>query len=98
MQAIQERNFHLLMGGVFLTSLVLDPALRSVMPAWHPPEVSFVTLVVGLVWLGRYFAWQTSNNSRRIKALRDRVDELEARLEAADSERSIPRRISNNID
>ncbi len=81
MHTIQERNFHLLMGGLFLSSLVLDPAMRSIMPEWKPPAVGFVTLAVGLVWIGRYTWWRTGAHDREVKRLRERLDALEDRLE-----------------
>lgn len=74
MQSVGERNFHLLMGGVFLCAVILENALPEILPAWNPPQIGFVTFIVGLVWVGRYAAWRSE-----LRAERERV--LEARLE-----------------
>ena len=84
MKSIEERNFHLLMGGLFMTSILLDPAIASVLDSWNPPDVTFVTLAVGLVWVGRYAAWRSSRADATIRELRERVD----RLERAEVERT----------
>ncbi|MBK8978961.1 MAG: hypothetical protein IPM29_23925 [Planctomycetes bacterium] len=74
-----ERNFHLLMGGVFVASIVAEQALAALLPTWNPPRLGFVSIVVGLVWVGRYAAWRAELDAERRRVLEDRIERLEAR-------------------
>ena len=62
---IQERSFHWIMGALFLGSAFLDQGMRSLVSSWNPPEASMITLVVGLIWVGRFSAWRLAKASER---------------------------------
>lgn len=76
-RALGERQFHLLMGGLFLGSTLIDPAMRAVTTDWDPPVVTWLTLAIGMAWIGRYTIWRTGHLEHEIRVLRDRVDTLE---------------------
>ena len=81
MKTIQERNFHLLMAGLFVTTLLVDPAMRSILESWRPPEIGFLTIIVGLVWIGRYTAWRSDVGEQQARKLRERLSAVERRAE-----------------
>jgi hypothetical protein len=86
MRSLKERNFHLLMAGLLLTSCFLDPAVRSVVPDWNPPRVGMVTLALALVWLGRWLAWRGDRLDDQIRVLKDRAERLERKTAALEDE------------
>jgi len=86
MTTLGERPFHLLMGALFLGSTFLDPAMQSVMPAWSPPQVSLMTLVLGLIWVGLFAGYRGQNLEDRIRVLEDRAERAEKKVEQLDAE------------
>ena len=93
MRSLSENNFHLVMGTLLLLSTFIDPAMRAVLPAWKPPEVGFVTLVLGLVWVALFAGYRGRNLEDRVRVLEDRLDRTErkvADLETDQSERARP--------
>lgn len=83
---IAERQFHFVMGALLFATTLVDPLMRSVMPSWRPPEIGFLTVVVGLVWIGRFAANRTKSLDHRTKTLEDRVRWLEDELERTERE------------
>ena len=83
---IQERSFHWIMGALFLSSAFLDQGMRSLVSSWNPPEASMITLVVGLIWVGRFSAWRLAKASERERVLLDRIERLEARTSGLEIE------------
>ena len=77
MLSLGPRSFHLVMGGLMLASIVIENALPDVLPAWRMPNVGLLTLVVGLVWIGRYAAWRAELDAERQRVLADRIARLE---------------------
>ena len=82
MLSVSERNFHLVMGGVFFGSIVVEEAMTRILPAWNPPRLGFVAFIVGLVWIGRYAAWRAELQAEAHRVLEDRQERMERRLAA----------------
>jgi hypothetical protein len=92
MTTLSERSFHLLMGTLVLASTFVDPALRAALPAWRPPEVGLLTLVLGLIWVGMFAGYRGKNLEDRMRVLEDRLERLQRKLEALDAELTERRR------
>ena len=88
----EERRFHLLMGGIFIASIVFDRAARSALPQWNPPSITLISLVVGLVWVGRYAACRIDQAQDSVRTLRDRLDALEDWKRAEERRAAMARR------
>jgi hypothetical protein len=86
MLSVGERNFHLVMGGVFGVAIVLENALPSVLPTWNPPRLGFLAFIAGLVWIGRYAAWRSELHDERDRVLAARVDRLERHQKSLEDE------------
>lgn len=86
MTTLGERPFHWLMGALFLGSTFLDPAMRAVTSAWSPPQVSLMTLVIGLIWVGLFAGYRGKNLEDRLRVLEDRAQRAERKIEALDAE------------
>jgi len=86
MTTLGERPFHWLMGALFLGSTFLDPAMRTVTSAWSPPQVSLMTLVIGLIWIGLFAGYRGKNLEDRLRVLEDRSQRAERKIEALDLE------------
>ncbi len=89
---LQERSFHLVMGGVFLASCFLDEVMRRAEIAWNVPQLGFVSTIIGAVWLWRYFGWRNELLEERVRVLDDRCDRLLQRVDALDDEQRERRR------
>jgi hypothetical protein len=83
---VNERNFHWLMGALLLGSCFVDSLMRDALPTWNPPEASLVTMVIGLVWVGRFAAWRNARVGDDLRVLRDRIERLEQRTGAIDDD------------
>ena len=92
MTTLGERPFHWLMGALFLGSTFLDPAMRAITPAWQPPEVSLITLVIGLIWVGLFAGYRGKNLEDRMRVLEDRTERAERKIEILDAEQAERRR------
>lgn len=79
---MSERSFHLLMGALLFASTFLDRVVRSMLPAWNPPAVSLLTLVLGLVWVGLFAAYRMRLLDEQVRVLRDRADRAERKIAA----------------
>ncbi len=79
MVTVGERNFHLLMAGLLLASTVLDSAMRRLLPAWNPPQVGFVTLALGLVWIALFAAYRIRRLDEALRVAEARIERLERR-------------------
>ena len=77
MRFVDERTFHLTMGGIFVTALLLENAAARYLPTWDPPTIGFVSFVVGLAWIGRYAAWRGELAAERERVAAARLDRLE---------------------
>lgn len=86
MTTIGEQSFHILMGALLLGSLFLDAVMRSLLPAWNPPQIGLVTFVLGLIWVGLFTAYRMRNAGDDLRVLRDRLDRVEGKLAAIDRE------------
>lgn len=86
MKSMNENKFHWLMGALLLGSCFLDPLMLQVLTTWDPPQPSFATTVIGLIWVGRYSAWrlELAEESRRV--LSSRIEQLEHRSTAVEDE------------
>ena len=81
MHVRMDRNFHLVMGALVSVSLITD---QQQFEAWRAGQVSMVTLVLAMVWIGR-FAWDGFRKREaaaevirnRLKVVEERLDELE---------------------
>ncbi len=86
MTTLGERPFHWLMGALFLGSTFLDPAMRAVTAAWSPPQISLMTLVVGLIWVGLFAGYRGKNLEDRMRVLEDRLQRSEQKVKILDAE------------
>lgn len=86
MTTLGERPFHFLMGALFLGSTFLDPAMRALTGAWSPPEVSLLTVVLGMIWVGLFAGYRGKNLEDRLRVLEDRAQRAERKLEMLDAE------------
>ncbi len=86
MTQIQERGFHLLMGALLVAACYFDRFMANSDLAWKPPEVGFVALTVGMVWIGRYAAWRSELTGERLKVMNDRIERLERKNNALEDE------------
>ena len=77
MFSLGERGFHLWMGGLMVGAIVIENALPRILPIWRGPEIGLLTVVVGLVWVGRYAAWRAELDRERSRVLEDRIARLE---------------------
>jgi len=80
--AVNERSFHLLMGALLFASTFFDRVVRSAIPAWNPPVVSLLTLVIGLVWVGLFAAYRVRLVDDQARVLRDRAERAERKIAA----------------
>ncbi|MEZ5962282.1 MAG: hypothetical protein R3F56_00420 [Planctomycetota bacterium] len=80
--ALHERSFHLLMGSLLFGSLLLDRALRGVLPVWNPPAVGLLSLVLGLIWVGLFAGYRTRLVDEQVRVLRDRAERAERKIAA----------------
>ncbi len=83
---LHERPFHLLMGGLFIGSCFLDEGMRRAEIAWNAPQLSFISIVIGAIWLWRYFTWRDELLEERIRVLDDRCERLLHRTDALEDE------------
>jgi hypothetical protein len=86
MISIGEQRFHVLMGALVLGSLFLDSIMRSLLPAWNPPQIGLVTFVLGLVWLGLFVAHRMRNAGEQLRVLLDRLDRAERKVDGLERE------------
>lgn len=75
-----ETGFHLLMGSLLFASTFVDRAIRAGFPAWNPPAVGLLTLVLGLIWVGLFAAYRIRLQHERERVLTDRLERTERRL------------------
>jgi hypothetical protein len=99
MISVSERNFHLLMGALLLGSVLLDRLMRAALPAWQMPQVTLLTLVLGLIWIGLFTVHRVRTLQERLRVLEDRLqrnerkaDALEVELKLRDGRSSSPQR------
>lgn len=74
---VHEQNFHLMMGGVFLTTVIVEQFAQRLLPSWNPPDVGILTLVAATVWVARYAAWRNELSEEQHRVLISRVERLE---------------------
>jgi len=86
MRTLQENQFHLVMGLLFVGSLFVDQAARSVLPTWRPPDVSVFTLVLAMVWLGMFTHHRSEKLAARLRVAEDRLKRAEQRLNAQEDD------------
>lgn len=79
---VNESNFHLLMGAALFASTFVDRAIRAAFPGWNPPEVSLLTLVIGLLWVAVFVGYRMRGQHDDVRVLRERVDRAEQRMAA----------------
>lgn len=79
---VNERSFHLLMGALLFASTFFDRVVRSALPAWNPPIVSLLTLVLGLLWVGVFAAYRVRLIDEQARVLRDRAERAERKIAA----------------
>ena len=48
--------------------------MRSLVATWNPPQVSLMTLVLGLIWVGLFAGYRGRNLEDRIRVLEDRAE------------------------
>ena len=92
MASLSERHFHLLMGALVVLSTFVDPVMRRVVPTWQPPEVGFLTMVLGMIWVGLFAGYRGKNLEDRMRVLEDRLERAERRIEQHDVELAEKRR------
>jgi hypothetical protein len=86
MTALSEGNFHVLMGALLFASTFLDRAIAAVFPAWSPPGVGLVTLVLGLLWVGLFVGYRMRQHNDTLRVVADRLDRAERKIAALEAE------------
>lgn len=77
MQQNGDQSFHIVMGALLGISLVVD---QQEIAQWRSGQVSMISLVLAMVWLGRY-AWDAiQRRDSEIKELRGRLETAEQQL------------------
>lgn len=79
---MSERSFHLLMGALLFASTFLDRLVRSALPAWNPPVVSLLTLVLGLLWVAIFAGYRVRLIDDHVRVLQDRAERAERKIAA----------------
>lgn len=92
MTSLSERQFHVLMGALLLASTVLDRVMENTLPAWDPPQVGLLTLVLGLIWVGLFAGYRGKNLEDRIRVTEDRLERAQNKIEALEVELAERRR------
>lgn len=86
MISIPEHRFHWLMGALFLGSTFVDQGMARLVSSWNPPQASLITVVIGLVWVGRLVVWRGDRAGERERVLDDRIERLERKIGALEDE------------
>ncbi|MHC5066780.1 MAG: hypothetical protein ACYTG5_22730 [Planctomycetota bacterium] len=86
MKSLSENGFHWLMGALLLGSCFLDPLIQRGLPSWDPPLPSLVTVIIGLIWVGRFASWRLELEEESNRVLKDRVERLERKTNALEDE------------
>jgi len=86
MRSLGENGFHVLMGALLIGSSFLDSAMRALVPTWRPPEVSFVTVVLGLIWVGLFTTSRIRDLGDKIRVLEDRTQRGERKIAALEDD------------
>lgn len=95
MRSLQEPQFHTLMAGLVLLSLLLEQEGPKLLPGMALPDVGLLTFTLGMCWIALFSAHRVRNLSQRIDALEERLrrtTEIAQMLEDdARARRSLPR-------
>ena len=83
---LQENQFHLIMAVLLVGSLFLDQLAASVMGAWNPPEIGFVTFVLGMVWVALLATHRAEIAREKLDVMQDRLERMERKLNAWEDE------------
>jgi hypothetical protein len=83
MQDQGERNFHRLMGGLLLVSLVID---QQEFETWRAGQVSMISLVLAMAWIGRSALEGFRRRDARVKILENRLAAVEERVDELERE------------
>lgn len=73
-----QRNFHLIMTLLVVTSFAVD---QQDLGGWRPGHVSMVTLGLAAVWIGRFTLDGFKHRDAAAKTLSNRVADLEERVD-----------------
>lgn len=88
MRTLGESQFHLVMAMLVILSVFGSQQVARALPAWRLPQVDLITFALGLVWIGRLFAFRSQRQQQQIDVLEDRLQRLQQRTEAVeDAER-----------
>ena len=86
MTSLSERQFHMLMGALLLASTLPDRVMENALPAWDPPQVGLLTLVLGLIWVGLFAGYRGKNLEDRMRVMEDRLERAQNKIEALEVE------------
>ncbi|MCC6785470.1 MAG: hypothetical protein IT457_21645 [Planctomycetes bacterium] len=92
MVTLGERGFHVLLGTLFLSAAIFETLAERHLAAWNPPTIGVLTLAVGLAWVARYAAWRAELMTERERVQDDRLERLERKIAALETELDSRRR------
>ena len=79
---MNDRYFHLLMATMLMVSCAIDQQDIG----WRAGQISIVSLGLAMVWIGRFVLDGFQRRDARAQMLRNRVTELEERLDQLERE------------
>lgn len=86
MVQLNENRFHLTMGTLLIASTLVDRVMRGIVPSWKPPEVTFVTLVLGLAWVALFAMHRLRLVHEQLRVHEDRLERAERKIGALERE------------
>jgi hypothetical protein len=73
MRTLQEPQFHMLMAGLVVASVLIEQEAPNLVTGLALPDVGLLTFTLGVAWIALFAA-------HRIRSLSERIDALEQRL------------------
>lgn len=90
-----DTSFHLRMATLLVAALFVEHLAAQRLPLWNSPRIGVVAFVLGLAWVAMTAFHATREQQARIRLLTDKVERLQAHVDAladdARARRSLPR-------
>ncbi len=81
-----EAPTHFVFAVLFFTTGFYGDHIASVFPGWRDPKIGILCVVIGLLWLLRFFVGRYKEMADELKVLRDRVERTERHVNALEDE------------